>query len=512
MITPEIQGLLLSYFDLGASTAENDPLLESAKIETQEFNDLYWHDRIDLIRGIKGSGKTALYRLFSLLQNYIIEKRNTYCVFGVEPSGDPIFKLYQDDFKKFNEYEFENFWSIYFISLVYNLIYSTKNLKTLLKDDLDQLDQILLKMGLKFNKDGFSRRDSIISYLKTISNSKMSFGIKAEIDPFTNSPSITPIFEISPKEAAYLSSRPMYIADFRDELANILNRYEVKIWVMLDRLDEVFPHRSEIEKSGLRSLLKASYNFSHPNLRTKIFMRDDIIAYLAADGFTALTHVTDRSSSTMSWSKDELLYLIIKRISAIEVLRSYYNIDKDRINIDQNYRDSLFSNIFSAKIGKTNTMDWLYTNCSDSNNIVTPRDMIDFLKFAKSEQYKKNKINPKNQEFLISEESFKKALDDLSVHKKDTFLFAEFPHLKEVFLKFEGAYSEYDKQSLELLLGSDFMKTVDDLRGIGFIKHIPKSGTYKISGIWRKGLNIRRGKAHLKRAPRKKVASCVTIP
>ncbi len=57
----------LDAFDLGASTAEKDTLLESAQIETQEFNDLYRHDRIDIVRGMKGSGKTALYRLFFFL-------------------------------------------------------------------------------------------------------------------------------------------------------------------------------------------------------------------------------------------------------------------------------------------------------------------------------------------------------------------------------------------------------------------------------------------------------------
>lgn len=504
MINSEAHEYLLSHFDLGTSTAENDPLLETAKIETQEWNDLYWHDRIDLIRGVKGSGKTALYRLFSLLQNYIIEKRNTYCVFGVEPSGDPIFKLYQKEFSSFNEYEFENFWCIYFISLVYNNIYSVEKLNIILKNDLSRVDAILLRMGLKFNKDGFSRRDSIVSYLKTIAKSKMSFGLKTEVDPITSLPSVTPTFEIDPKDAVELSSRPIYIAEFRDELANILSKNNIKIWVMLDRLDEVFPHRSDVEKIGLRSLLKASYNFSHPNLRTKIFMRDDIIAYLATDGFTALTHVTDRSSSTMSWSKDELLYLIVKRISANNAIQSYFEIDNEKVNTNKEYREEIFSKLFSAKIGKMNTMDWLYTNCSDANNIVTPRDMIDFFKFAKTEQFKKNKLNPKNHEYLINTDCLKKALDDLSTHKRDTFLFAEFPHLKEVFLKFEGAHSEYDKYSLERLLGSEYMKIIDDLRGIGFIKHIPKTGTYKISGIWRKGLNIRRGKAHIKRAPRRK--------
>ena len=109
MIDSETLGWLLPQFDLGTSTAENDPLLEAAKIETQEFHDLYWKDRIDIIRGIKGSGKTAIYRLFSFLRDYMVEKKGLFCVFGVEPTGDPIFRLYQKEFEEFNEIEFENF-------------------------------------------------------------------------------------------------------------------------------------------------------------------------------------------------------------------------------------------------------------------------------------------------------------------------------------------------------------------------------------------------------------------
>jgi len=391
------------------------------------------------------------------------------------------------------------------LALVYNLIYSTPELKAVLDAELENLDAKLLKIGLKFKKGGFTRSDSIKSFLGIISQSKIAFGIKTGLNSTTGTiDSVTPMVEIDPGSAAELSLRPLYLADFRDELARILDNKKLRIWVMLDRLDEVFPHRSEVEKIGLRSLLKASYNFSQPNIRTKIFLRDDIIGYLAADGFTALTHVTDRSSSTMSWSKDELLHLIIKRVSAIEFLANHYAIDNKRIDNDKDYRESIFYKIFPPKIGKTYTMDWLYSSCADANNIVTPRDMIDFFKFAKAEEFKQNRLNPKSHDYLISEDTFKKALNELSVHKRDTFLFAEFPHLKDILFKFEGAYSEYNTESLKELIGPDYIKVLDDLRGIGFIKHIPKSGTYKIPLVWRKGLNVRRGKAYGKRAARKK--------
>jgi hypothetical protein len=76
MIESETLEYLLFQFDTGASTAENDPLLEVAKIETQQFHDLYWQDRIDIIKGIKGAGKTALYRLCYFLRKHLIDKKS----------------------------------------------------------------------------------------------------------------------------------------------------------------------------------------------------------------------------------------------------------------------------------------------------------------------------------------------------------------------------------------------------------------------------------------------------
>jgi hypothetical protein len=50
---------LLRQLDLGVSVAEQDNLLEAARIDTSAFADLV-EDRVDLISGSKGSGKTAL--------------------------------------------------------------------------------------------------------------------------------------------------------------------------------------------------------------------------------------------------------------------------------------------------------------------------------------------------------------------------------------------------------------------------------------------------------------------
>lgn len=54
---------LLEHIDFGSSIAEKDELLETARVETSVFTDLL-NDKVDLIPGTKGSGKSALYRIF----------------------------------------------------------------------------------------------------------------------------------------------------------------------------------------------------------------------------------------------------------------------------------------------------------------------------------------------------------------------------------------------------------------------------------------------------------------
>ena len=54
---------LLHGLDLGSSVAESDTLLEIARVETSAFTDLL-NDKVDLIPGTKGSGKSALFRIF----------------------------------------------------------------------------------------------------------------------------------------------------------------------------------------------------------------------------------------------------------------------------------------------------------------------------------------------------------------------------------------------------------------------------------------------------------------
>jgi hypothetical protein len=122
---------------------------------------------------------------------------------------------------------------------------------------------------------------------------------------------------------------PVFINTMISIVKKILAKSELKVWLMLDRLDEVFPRRSEVETKALRSLLKCSLSFHDELLRLKIFLRDDIFESVTdtAEGFTALTHVADRSSNNLNWTKDQILHLIVKRSFANETVLEHYSPD-----------------------------------------------------------------------------------------------------------------------------------------------------------------------------------------
>src|SRR5262249_54572252 len=108
---------LLNSVDLGSAVAEHDTKLYEARIETTAFTDLF-RDRVDLISGTKGSGKTALYRLISEFGKSFMLKSRILILTGVEASGDPVFLAFKNHFEELTDLEFENFWRVYFVALI----------------------------------------------------------------------------------------------------------------------------------------------------------------------------------------------------------------------------------------------------------------------------------------------------------------------------------------------------------------------------------------------------------
>ena len=100
---------LLAQLDLGSSVAETDQLLEVARVETSAFRDLL-NDKVDLVPGTKGSGKSALFRIFvQFLPDHLLKQRRVVVAHGVEDPGDPVFDAFRGEFEQLDEREFVAF-------------------------------------------------------------------------------------------------------------------------------------------------------------------------------------------------------------------------------------------------------------------------------------------------------------------------------------------------------------------------------------------------------------------
>ncbi|HML96610.1 MAG TPA: hypothetical protein PKC29_14400 [Thermodesulfobacteriota bacterium] len=495
---------IIQGIDLGSSIAEQDTLLQTSRVDTSVFSDL-WNDRIDLIPGTKGSGKSALYRIFvEFLPDVLLDNRKVVIAHGVNHHGDKVFHAFNQEFQQLSEDDFVNFWCIYIISLANEQLIKNPLYKESLKNCSSEITH--------FKKICFESHIPEIQKERTLSDilgwtlsslKKLSPRLKYkppqdigefELDLFGN---------LSSSETNLEKEIPQYSEKIRESLEAILKKANLSVWFMIDRLDEIFPRRSDLERKALRGLLKTIRIFETDCIRLKVFLRDDILQQVVygKEGFTALTHVTSRKADTLRWSQDQILTMIVKRLFAGEELRIFLDVNKEKLNSSHEYRIECFYKVFPPQVfvgsNQSKTLKWIYNHTKDGNNVVTPRDVIDLLTVAKQNQTNKILSNPSGESnSIIDSQSIRYGLEELSKRKRDTVLDAEFPHLQEHILKFEGQKSEYTERALARILGKNWQEIMSDLASIGlFLKESTNNMTvYKIPFLYRKGLNVTLGR------------------
>jgi hypothetical protein len=493
---------ILQNIDLGADIAEQDLLLETTKIETSVFSDLFL-DRVDLIPGTKGSGKSALYRIFvEFLPDRLLEQKKVVVAHGVSHHGDSVFHAFKDKFEKLSEEDFVDFWCIYFVSLAHEQFIKNKTYEEYIKDcdteiavfrkscEAAHIPEIIGKKSLKdilgwcLNALGSVIRPKITYKLDTSEVQATLFGDFASNNNET-------------KE--HDNTLPLYVSEIKVSLENILKKSGLNIWLMIDRLDEIFPRRSELEKKALRGLLRATRFFISPQIRIKIFLRDDILSNLvkSKDGFTALTHVTSRKADTLKWEESQILDLILRRLVASPLLKSNLKVDNEKLEASATYRQEIFCKIFPSTVHRgerqSSTMRWIYTHSQDGNGVVTPRDIIYLITKAKQKQQDIYTANPEGQsDYIIDSQAIIYGHEELSKHKRITFLEAEFPHLWTHIEKFDGGKTQYTESSIKKLFGKNWEIILKDLLSVGVLSK--NKNIYNIPFLYREGLNTTQGR------------------
>lgn len=501
-IEPNNRHGLLKSLNLGTSAAETDTKLIEARIETDIFGELV-RDEIDIIRGIKGSGKTALFRIFNEhLRESFYKNDRVVLIPGVETVGDPVFQQQKKLLNNMTVDELKDFWVIWIIVLINNELIKNERFKDLLKTAsplVAKFDKICADCNLPTFEAKASLKD-LGKKLSKIIPKFIKLGV-ASPEGYKYSAEITPsLFENENKEN---EPRPLYSKEILDIVEGILQKCDIVVWVMLDRLDEAFPRRSELERRALKALLDVYKNISNETIRLKVFIRDDIFDLVTkgADGFTALTHVMSRTSRTLEWTERDIVHLVVKRVFSDELVAAFYGVDLPRLEKDFDYREKMFYEVFPKRMGGGQsgriTLNWIYNRCMDGSRAVTPRDVIELLRYARFfELDRVNDTGIKNDEPLLGIRGLKYGHEKLSKIKKENYLQAEFPKLWPSVKLFEGQKAEHNEVSLKKLLGHEWKDITEKLVLIGFFNKSVGKNIYTIPFLFRPGLEIKQGKAY----------------
>jgi hypothetical protein len=299
-------------------------------------------------------------------------------------------------------------------------------------------------------------------------------------------------------------SLPKYVNDIKQTLEGVLEASHLSLWLMVDRLDEIFPRRSDVERTALRALLRAVRYFASAHIRVKVFLRDDMLEQVVRtdEGFTALTHVTARQADTLRWTQDQILAMVVKRFFANDNLVTYLKINRDQLNASAVYRAQCFDNIFPPTVFKgpkqSPTIRWIYNRCADGRGVVTPRDVLDLLIRARQKQQDIYEADQEGtSDWVIGAAAIQYGFEELSTRKRETYLQAEFPHLWHDIGKFSGGKTDYNGTALESVLGSGWKTTTENLLAIGFFSKGSKRNedVYSIAFLYRHGMNLTQGMA-----------------
>lgn len=488
---------ILTQLELGNPVAEFDQDLSQYFLPTDAFRKVL-RGSADMVTGGKGTGKTAIYQFLLQSKSTLPQLRDIRVIAGVNPSGEPLFRRLGNE-EPLKEGPYVTLWKLYFLSLISNWI--IKNAPRPASRDFEELVSLMRKTDLLSAGDtAGSVFPRLMDWLRSQMRPK-AVGVDVGFNEY-GFPQASAKIEIAPGEA-HQTARPDDAVISHTEAFSILERVlaerSITAWVVMDRLDESFAGRPDIEIPALRALVRTFMDLvEFPHIRIKLFVRSDLFRKITQENFVNLTHVNARKTEII-WEDDDLLALLGQRIRNNQNLLS--NMGLYRYNNTQ-----LVNTFFSEKIDPQRnqlTWKWMLNQIRDGNGIKAPRNLIDLCSLAQDEQLRKERRQP--TEFipgacLIQMEAIKKAAARLSeMRLEDTLLSESSSDVKTLINAFRNSKVEHNEESVAHMFHVNPQMAQMYIRTLMDIGLLERNGEfYQIPHLYRAGLNVTRGRALLK--------------
>jgi len=483
---------ILQKIQFGNPVAEYDTDLQNYFLRTNIFHQVV-SGSAEVIAGDKGTGKTAIYQHLRFSYKQIPELYGMELIAGFNLSGEPLFRRLGDE-TKLTEGQYITVWKMYFLSLAGNWL--LKNFRGQKSTKSSRVESLLSKIGLLTVDDSagtvFSR---LMSWLR-LNITPKAVGMDVSFNEF-GIPVFTPKIELGKAENQdEANAETISHHDAFEVLNSALAERNVVLWIALDRLDEAFVGRPDIEALALRALTRAFMDMDYSHIRLKLFVRNDLFRKITRDGFVNLTHVHARRKEII-WNDEDLLAVLAHRLkNNPEIFRTV------GINVNKVSDKQIFHIMFPSKVYQqgAGTWNWMLNAIRDGNGVKPPRNLIDLCVMAQEGQLRiethKSREYAINQP-LIEADALKNAAVQLSRQRIEDTLLAEYGEdVKTAIKAFQNSKAEHNEESLADLFGVEvaaarLIATV--LTGIGFLEKA--RDCYKVPALYRPGLNITQGKA-----------------
>lgn len=299
-------------------------------------------------------------------------------------------------------------------------------------------------------------------------------------------------------------SRTLDVVTLLQDVQTTLDAEHKTLWVLFDKIDELFPGDREERIRTLEGLITASMSIrrTFPRIGPKVFLRTDLWRHL---NFTNKSHLSDKQIE-LRWNSRQTASLLLKRAVADERVWEVAAEREDRllevIGVEDlsdaqvaNALRSIFPESAYPGQNEASFIDWLVARVTDGQGTVLPREAIYLSNKAKELQLELG--GPAQGEALIGREAVRDAFRETSVMRRTTYL-AEFPDLSEHILRFDGQTAfEFSRDQLAALMadlspsGEDLIRELCD---IGLLRpvqgNISTAETFEVPRLYRVGLGL----------------------
>jgi len=401
------------------------------------------------------------------------------------------------------EDEFRSLWKLYFLSLLANYIRRHYEIsKTKDAEALWVIEQ-LIEAGLLAPAP--SLRSLLKAALDYVRHRSIGVAGSIKIDPLTGAPELTGKITLSEPSVAQRALGFMSADDLFEKLNSALEKADITVWLVLDRLDVAFAANQGLERNALRALFRVYLDLmAYSRVAIKIFLRDDIWRKILSEGFREASHIT--RTLTISWDQQSLLNLIVRRALHNEAISSYYSVERSTILADAEKQSRFFYRIFPQQVDigqkQTSTLEWMLSRVTDGSRRPAPRELIHLLASIRDAQLRAYELGGSDPtaEALFDKAAVKAALPEVSKVRFEQTLCAENADLKPFLDRLEGEKTQQNLDSLTKLwevCAERAIEIADRLTEAGFFeKRGPKEQpTYWVPFLYREALNLVQGTA-----------------